>query len=328
MLVLQAYSSLVLVNRLTTLGSGISPALCADWLIESLHETHWSLLFYCSWETAVQCHDARHISQLELSGMGIFKDLDSSNKPFIWHMIWLQQIHIHQLCYSVIVQTLIYNKGLVDFFLWDIKTDLSNRSSWGEVELTHLLFTTMALITSTCKQPRACGGQTTSRVILHTLCHDRSIFKCDRIRTRHAGTACSSRPECQKTDCCLPITSRNSGHTVDELPSPPCSSSTLISAGLFTKMGRKKQRGWKDRNPFVSLVLWLFAWRWRPWVFCSVSDNSACVCSSPGSLRRAETGREAEEKGRSSEQGLHIVRTTRIRFCYCGDWIAFQYQGI
>lgn len=56
--------------------------------------------------------------------------------------------------------------------------------------MTHPLFTTMALITITWKQPGDCGGQTTSRVILHTLCHDRSILKCDHMRTRHAETAC------------------------------------------------------------------------------------------------------------------------------------------
>lgn len=51
-------------------------------------------------------------------------------------------------------------------------------------------------------------------------------------------------------------------------------------------------------------MLRLFAWRWRPRVFCSVADNRACVCSSPGSLRRAEKGREEEEKGRSSAEGI------------------------
>lgn len=73
----------------------------------------------------------------------------------------------------------------------------------------------------------------------------------------YRGEACrdNSLPwlECQKTDCCLPISRRNSGGTVDELPSPPCSSSPLISTGLFMKLARKNERGWKDRNPFVSL---------------------------------------------------------------------------
>lgn len=49
--------------------------------------------------------------------------------------------------------------------------------------------------------------------------------------------------ECHQTDCRRPITSRNSGGTVDELPSPPRSSSTPISGGLFARTSVKTQRG-------------------------------------------------------------------------------------
>lgn len=148
----------------------------------------------------------------------------------------------------------------------------------------------------------------------------------------YQGEACRnsmpSRLECQKTDCCLPITSRNSGHTVDELPSPPCSSSALISAGLFTKMGRKKQRGWKDRNPFVSLCCdYLHG---DEGLECSAASQTiAPVFVLPREVWEGQKrGEKKKKRGGRQQRGLRIVRTTRIRFCYCGDWIAFQYQGI
>lgn len=133
------------------------------------------------------------------------------------------------------------------------------------------------------------------------------------------------RLECQKTDCCLPITSRNSGGTVDELPSPPCSSLTLISAGLFTKMGRKNQGGWKDRNPFVSLGCDYLHGDEGP--ECSAVFRCKSQTIEPVFVLLQEVW-EGKKRGGRQRRGLRIVRTTSIRFCYCGDWIALQYQGI
>lgn len=114
--------------------------------------------------------------------------------------------------------------------------------------------------------------------------------------------------ECQKTDCCCRISSRNSGLTVDELPSPPCSGSTLISAGLFTKNGEKKNKNKErtDRNPFVSLRCDHLHGDEGPEcsaVFTSESQTIEPVFVLPREVW-GQKRREEEEKGRSSVEGI------------------------
>lgn len=174
------------------------------------------------------------------------------------------------------------------------------------------------------------GGQTTT-LVLHAGCRDGSVFKSDRIRRRHAGKNTLPWRKCQKTVCCLPIHSSQSAASLDELPSPPCSSTTPISNGLFVRMGRKIQRGWKDRNPFVSLGCDYLHGDEGP--ECSAVFRCESQTIEPVFVLLQEVWEglkrgEKKKRGGRQRRGLRIVRTMRIRFCYCGDWIAFQYQGI
>lgn len=172
------------------------------------------------------------------------------------------------------------------------------------------------------------GGQKTS-LILHIGCCGRSIFKCDRIRVRHAGKTCSLGLNVKKQT--VHIHSRNSGRALGELPSPLCSSSTLISTGLFTTMGRKIQRGWKDRNPFVSLCCDYLHGNEGP--ECSAVFRCESQTIEPVFVLLQEVWEglkqgEKKKRGGRQQRGLRIVRTTRIRLCHCGDWIACQDKGI
>lgn len=161
-----------------------------------------------------------------------------------------------------------------------------------------------------------------------TGCHDSSFFKCYHLRTRNTQ---NNSLNVKKTDCCSTIMSRNSGATVDELPSPPCFSPALIGAGLFTKMERKEQGGQMDRNPFVSRGCDYLHGDEGPEcsaLFRCESQTIEPVFVLPREVWGAQKrGEEEEERGGRQQRGLRIVRATHICFCYCGGSIAFQYQG-
>lgn len=140
------------------------------------------------------------------------------------------------------------------------------------------------------------------------------------------------RPECQKTDCCCSIMGRNSGVAEDELPSPPCFSPALISPGLFSKLERKEQRGQTDRNPFVSLGSDYLHGDEGPecsaLFICENQTIEPVFVLSWDVWGAQKKGRRRRRKGGGRQRrGLRIVRATHICFCYCGEWIAFQYQG-
>lgn len=109
--------------------------------------------------------------------------------------------------------------------------------------------------------------------------------------------------ECQKTDCWRPIACKNSDLTVDELLSCQCSSSTLISAELFTEIGRKK-----DRNPFASLGCDYLHGDEGP--ECSAVFRCESLTIDPVFVLLQEVweeqkrGKEEEDKGRSSVEGI------------------------
>lgn len=160
-----------------------------------------------------------------------------------------------------------------------------------------------------------------SSMILHIGCHDIGHFVNVAVKGKACGKNMFPRLKCQKTDCWASLYSRKSGCTSHELASPQCFSSTLISTGLFLRMEKKIQRGWKDRNPFISLGCNYLHDDEGPEcsaaLRCGFVDNTASVCSSAGSLRGAGAGR-GEEKGRSSTEGItHCENHTRSLLLLC-----------
>lgn len=98
-----------------------------------------------------------------------------------------------------------------------------------------------------------------------------------------------------------------------------CSSSTLISAGLFVEMKRKKirERG-TDRNPFVSLCCDYLHGDEGPEcsaVFrCEYQTIEPVFVLSREVWEGQKKGREDEEKGRSSTEGItHCEKHTHLR---------------
>lgn len=139
--------------------------------------------------------------------------------------------------------------------------------------------------------------------------------------------------ECQKTDCWCPITSKNGDLTVDEIPSAQCSSSTLISTGLFTKTRQKKTKEKKkrDKKPFVSLG----------WGYLNVNEGPECsavfrlesqtiepVFVLPQKVGGGQKREKKKKKRRGCKlKGLLIERSMIIPLCFCVEWISFYVPG-